>query len=239
MFNILEFKSHIAGSGYVPTNKYYVEFGSPRLMQRAAVNILGNQVTTSAMGQLLQFRAEAIRAPGIVVSASNNQRYGIGPVQQMPTTVNFTNISASFLADARGLVWGYFYQWLNTVFGFDEVISGSSQTTNYNTFRVNYKVDYVADITIRIFDHYGRAVSSILLVDAFPISMNDVSLAWDSTNQLKRITVSFSYRSWRMTTTDTNADQLAAVPVTPRPIYVPLNATVPSTTTVPVPRRVP
>jgi len=234
MFNINEFKSHIDGNGYVPTNKYYVEFGSPPLMQRASINILGNPVKVSSIGQLLQFRAEAIRAPGILVSTSNNQRYGIGPMQQMPTNVNFTNISASFLADARGLVWGYFYQWFNTIFGFDEVISTSGISSNYNTFRVNYKVDYVADITISVFDHSGKLVTSLTLIDAFPISMNDISLAWDSMNQLKRITVSFSYRSWKMNTTTTNADALSDTHIVPKTLYVPKYAEPPVVVAKPV-----
>jgi hypothetical protein len=229
MFNINEFKSHINSNGYVPTNKYYVEFGSPPLMQRSTININGNQVRLSDVGQLLQFRAESVRAPGIVVSTSNNQRYGFGPTQQVPTNVNFTNISASFLADARGLVWGYFYQWFNTIFGFDEVISTSGISSNYNTFRVNYKVDYVADITIKIYDHAGKMTTSLTLRDAFPISMNDISLAWDSTNQLKRITVSFSYRSWKMNGTDTNADSLSDTHITPKILNIPKYSALPTT----------
>ena len=227
MFDINEFKGNINNNGFVPTNRYYVEFNSPALMQRSTINVNGLAVKSADIGKLLQFRAESVRAPGIVVSTSQNQRYGFGPTQQMPTNVNFTNISVSFLADSRGLIWGYFYQWLNTVFGFDEVTTNPDVNADFNSFRVNYKVDYVSDMTIKIFDHGEKLVTSITLRDAFPISMNDVSLAWDANNQLKRITISFAYRSWKMNGTDTNADTLANVPITPKHLNIPRYSVVP------------
>ena len=221
MFNISEFKSYIGQTGYAPTNKFFVDIGIPPLMFKSSLNVNGSPVSPASIGKDLQMRAESARAPGILITTNNNQRYGMGPYQQVPNNVNFTNTSMTFLADSRGLVWSFFYQWFNTIFGFDEVISGSRESIDYNTFRVNYKEDYVSDIAIRVFDHAGKQVSAVQLIDAFPISMNDISLAWDSTNQLKRITVSFSYRSWKMLTTTTNADQLATVTTGAARIFIP------------------
>ena len=63
-------------------------------------------------------------------------------------------------------------------------------------------VDYVVDPKILIYDYDAVLSTSIQLIDAYPISMNEVNLSWSDNNQLMRITVSFAYRHWRITNAD-------------------------------------
>ena len=74
--------------------------------------------------------------------------------------------------------------------GWMELINPSS------TFIFKYKGDYVTDITVNQYDVTNTVSYSVNLVDAFPISVNQLDLDWSSTDYHK-LTVVFAFTYWK------------------------------------------
>jgi hypothetical protein len=146
-------------------------------------------------------------------------RYGYGPLQKFPYNANFTDTSMTFIADKDSLVWIFFYNWLNNVFAYSS--ADAPNTESYLNYRSNYMTDYAVDPKIHVYDSDGKLSTSVEMFDFYPISMNDISLGWGDNNQLKRITVTFTFRHWRftnVTTTDgsTKAPEPQKLVIPPR-----------------------
>ena len=218
MFNIQEFKSYIGETGVLPVNKFFVEIPTPRALAS----------TSTGISRELQFRAEAVRVPGIAIATTQVHRYGIGPIQKFPFNANFTDMSVSFIADKHSLIWKFFYKWLNNVFSYNETLpSGYGSGPDYNSYRSNYRIDYTVDMKVHIYDSDGEPSMSIEILDCFPVSMNDVELAWDNNNKLLNITVSFTFRDWRII--GTNMEDTSTVAAGNIPLLIPASGNVIST----------
>jgi hypothetical protein len=195
-FDIQQFKSYLGRTGYLPASRYYLEITTPDILKQSGGLIFaGQQFDARAFERDISFRAEALSAPGISISYDNINRYGVGPNQKFPYNAQFTDMSVTFLADKESLLWSFFYAWLNNIFQYSSADNGNGDFTSY---RANYMKDYATNISINIFDVDGSPSMFIKLVDAYPISMNEVRLAWDSTNQTMKITVTFTFRHWLM-----------------------------------------
>ena len=200
MFNLADFKGYLAKTGTLPTNRFAIEIPVPKVLFGAEVVVNNNRRPMPGFTEDLQFRAESITAPGVTLDMTNVNRYGIGPIQKFPFNANFTPVSIAFLADKDSLVWIFFYNWLNNIFSYSH--DDSNPSADFLRYRANYMVDYVVDPKILIYDYDAVLSTSIQLIDAYPISMNEVNLSWSDNNQLMRITVSFAYRHWRITNAD-------------------------------------
>jgi len=178
-FNIANFSAHINDLGTVQTNKFRVEIGRPRALPRANID------------QTYQYRASSVRIPGVNFDMQNTARYGVGPLQKFPTNVNFTDIDITFLDTGVNALWKYFTIWMNVIFDYTGQ-SGGSQAS----YSVEYKINYVADVNIYVYENSGNLVNKITLKDAFPVSLNDVSLSWSENNRLYEFTTRFTFKEW-------------------------------------------
>jgi hypothetical protein len=115
----------------------------------------------------------------------------VGPSQKFPTNVNFTDVDINFLDNNNNAFWKYFAKWMNGIFDYTGV-SGGSQPS----YKVEYKEYYQTDIQIFVFDNAGRQTNAIILKEAFPISLSDVSLSWSENNRLYEFSVRFSFKEW-------------------------------------------
>lgn len=220
-FNIQEFKGYIGKTGYLPVNRYVVELRVPPIMSGATIVEEGKETKFNQdFARDLSFRAESIRAPGIAISFDSVNRYGVGPIQKFPFNAQFTDISVNFLADKDSLVWKFFYAWLNNIFQYSNE-DGPNQ--DYTRYRLNYMKDYATDIYIHVYDVDGAVSTNIQLIDAYPISMNDVNLAWDANNQTMKITVTFTFRHWKLK--DVKVPNRATAPVPVAPLTITKKAT--------------
>jgi hypothetical protein len=117
----------------------------------------------------------------------------------MPHNVQFSDISMTFVADQEGTIYRYFYSWINQIVDFN----GSANFAGRSSYMLGYKDDYVTDIYIFVYDNYGNISKTITLYDAFPISMNEISLDWNATNTVMKINVNFSYKEWSVDNVNT------------------------------------
>jgi hypothetical protein len=180
-FNIQDFSSEIAKNGITQTNKFLVQFTPP--------SILRNQNIT----QMLSYRAESTHVPGVTFINQKVNRYGTGPTQNFPTNVQFSEVPISFIDDEKNTVWKYFYSWMN---GPVQFASGLKQGKTSGTYSTEYKSYYATDISIVIYNQIGQNITTVMLKEAFPVSVGDVSLSWSDNNSTFKVPISFSFTEW-------------------------------------------
>lgn len=196
IFDVSTFKSHISEFGTLPTSRFYMDISLPKVLLNCEQMMNDFQAENININELLRFRAEAVRgAPGVEILLSNINRYGIGPVQQLPYNVRFNNITITFLADKFSIVWSFFYSWLNGLFSYGHDNYPEADSARY---RVGYMDDYAVPAQLNVYDVDGKPSASIEFIDFYPIKMDDIALSWSDTNQAKRINVQFAFRHWRM-----------------------------------------
>jgi len=66
---------------------------------------------------------------------------------------------------------------------------------NYN-YNFRYKGDYVTTITVNQYNSQGELSYSVDLIDAYPVSMNQVDLDWSADGYVK-LNVTFAYTEWK------------------------------------------
>lgn len=203
-FNISEFNSNISNYGVLQPNKFLVYFAPPRSINNSIFSNIGNPLFNFGTQYLLQMRAEQARIPGINIQTVDNNRYGLGVVQRMPFNAQFTDTNVTFLSDAQGDIYKYFYSWFTSIVDFNGSASaefgGNLFASPQPSYTMGYKDDYVTDIYILVFDNAGNLAKQIVLYNAFPNTMNDINLDWGNTNSLMKITVGFSFKEWSMDT---------------------------------------
>ena len=97
--------------------------------------------------------------------------------------INHEPAGIAFIVDDDMQQKVFFDAWLNYI----------NPQYNYN-FR--YKGDYVTTVTINQYDVTGELSYSVDLIDAYPISMNQMDLDWASDGYHK-LSVTFAYTYWQ------------------------------------------
>lgn len=178
-FNIANFSAHINATGTVQTNKFMVELKSPLIFGRTEIS------------KIYHLRAKSVRIPGVNFDTQNTNRYGLGPQQKFPTNVVFSDIDITFLDTSNNALWKHFTHWMNGIFDYTGRIGG-----NEASYSMEYKKYYETEIKIYVYGNDGIQSNLIVLKEAFPISVNDVSLSWSENSKLYEFGVKFAYREW-------------------------------------------
>ena len=196
-FNIGEFKATLNRyGGVLRSNKFVVRMTPPPFIRDAGVS------------RDLEYFAEQATLPGVNLSSHDVRRYGYGPIEKRPIGHTFTDLSVTFIADGRGEMHRFFYNWLN-------FISPYNFDTSNSLYLMDYKIRYVTSLDIvtlneagvssinspgRVSDERGAFRSTAVTVrEAFPISLSDVQLNWSEMNNHARFTVQFAYVDWSYT----------------------------------------
>lgn len=137
----------------------------------------------SDMGTKLTLRCENTQMPGRTF-ATAERKIGSVPIQKLPYQTTYNDISMTFIVGGDMKEKLFFDQW-------QELMNPAS---NYN-FR--YKFDYTTEIAINQYDHQNNMVYRAVLIDAFPLAVNEMDLDWSSEGHHK-LTVLFGYSSWQL-----------------------------------------
>ena len=178
-FNISNFSAHLNRTGTLQTNKFIVRLAAPLVFGPTATDALN------------EYRANSVKIPGVNLDTQNVNRYGIGPQQKFPTNVTFTDIDITFVDTASNELWKRFASWMNQIFDYTGSAGGGQAQ-----YRTEYKKYYQTEITIFVFDNEGRQSNVLVLKEAFPNSLSDVSLSWSENNRLYEFTTRFAFREW-------------------------------------------
>jgi hypothetical protein len=194
-FSVKDFVSRLNNTGTLQTNKFNVLIRPPGRIGNAGVGNLSNH---------LIYRADSVRIPGVTIDPITSRRYGVGISEKTATNISFQDLSISFLEDAGGSVHKYFYKWFSSVFNF----TGTGTTSTFSgmpRYTAKYKDSYSTTIIIYVYDNTGKLVNEISILEAFPIAMGDINLAWAENNTLMKVNVSFAYSRWVHNVTSTTS----------------------------------
>ena len=109
-------------------------------------------------------------------------------VIKKPNEYLVDDVSMTFRITNDFYTWNYFNSWLDIIIERD--IIGSAH-------KVRYKTEYATEVIIRpIGQNHNVPAKAIRLVNAFPITLENVELSDDSQGTPSRCTVSFSYDDW-------------------------------------------
>jgi len=128
----------------------------------------------------LSYRCEVSQLPGRTLATVDRKTYG--PIEKMPYISTYNDIDLSFIVDGDMSIKYFFDAWLDLV--------NPKSTNNFN-----YKDDYSTSILINQYNVDNSLTYNVELIDAWPISVNQLDLDW-SNDGVHKLTVTFAYTKW-------------------------------------------
>jgi hypothetical protein len=130
----------------------------------------------------LTFRCEAAQLPSRTFTTTE-QRFGSNPVQKTPYHSSYNDLELTFIVSDDMSEKIFFDAWMEYI----------NPTYSYD---FNFKEEYTTTLVINQYDVMNKLSYSINLVDAYPISMNQLDLDWSS-NENHKLIVTFAYTHWQ------------------------------------------
>jgi hypothetical protein len=200
MFNASDFRAVINTQDVLRNNEFLVRFNLPFGMFQTEKG--PDNLNTM---RYIQWWCQAAELPGIQLITGQGTRYGYGGIEKRPYMPFYDDFQVTFISDADADNWQVMNDWISLVVGtnMSQGIIGQTHDVNiggaiqrYLPYELNYKTDYVTDINLQVFNSVGDQVKSVIIRDAYPISVGKVQLAWDDNNSYARIPVTFAYTDY-------------------------------------------
>lgn len=132
----------------------------------------------------LSLRCESTELPSRAL-ATLDRKIGSVPVQRFPYLSMYPDITMTFIVGGDMSEKLFFDAWM-------ELINPSSN------FNFKYKKDYCTEILIRQYDSSNNLTYNAMLIDAFPIAVNQLDVDW-ANDGYHKLTVVFAYTYWTNT----------------------------------------
>jgi len=130
----------------------------------------------------LSFRCENAQLPSRTF-ATLEQKFGSNPLEKYPYQTNYNELELTFIVSDDMSEKFFFDMWMEYI----------NPSYSYN---FKYKGDYVTDLQVTQYDVTNKASYSINVIDAYPISVNQLDLDW-SNSEYHKLTVVFAYTYWQ------------------------------------------
>ena len=198
-FNIQNFKENLNSYGYIKTNKFEVFVQAPKFMSNKTLRVNNRETNINDLNNLLRYRIEQVRIPGINLMSTDVVRYGIGTSVRTPYSAQFFDTTFSILVDRNTDLWDFWYNWLNGIFNFNgQEPNGNNifEGGRIPTYTTEYKENYATAMMIVLYNDTKEVVKTINLYDAFPTSIGQIPLAWNDTQDLMRLAISITYSNY-------------------------------------------
>lgn len=184
-FNIQNFKAILEGNkGLLHNNSFLVEFPRPAKLE-------------SETNKEMMFYCKSAPLPGIGILTSDVIQYGTGPIERKPYATVVNDAMMYFYVDGAKKVRTFFKDWVGLIINPNSKngMTGPNRR-NAQPYELAYKKDYQTDITITAFNKEGKAITKVVLIEAYPNYIGDVMLDWSDKNTLMMLPVSITYRDW-------------------------------------------
>ena len=185
MMNIQNLKSTISNyGGLAKASKFYVTITGRRRGGNAGFE------------RDAQFLCDTAVLPGISFQTTEVRQQGYGNVDKRPYMTMFQDISTIFLCDAKGEVINYFHSWFRGITNFNEAGGNSINNEGLRVNLFNYPEEYWATVEIHTLNDAGDEIIKYTLTRAYPLAIGEVSVAWDQTDTITKLPVTWAYNSW-------------------------------------------
>lgn len=169
MRSLHDFKSSFKGD-LAKVNRFDVEIPLPLTL-----------LTYVKTARNLLYRCEVANLPGRTFATMEQKTYG--PVEKYPYLSTYNDMDLTFIVDDDMSQKTLFDGWINFI------------NPSYNN-NMRYKENYATTLTINQYDVSNEKTYSVSLMDAYPISMNQLDLDWNGDGYHK-LTVTFAYTYWK------------------------------------------
>ena len=169
MRSLHDFKSSFKGD-LAKVNRFDVEIPLPLTL-----------LTYVKTARNLLYRCEVANLPGRTLATMEQKTYG--PVEKYPYLSTYNDMDLTFIVDDDMSQKTLFDGWINFI------------NPSYNN-NMRYKENYATTLTINQYDVSNEKTYSVSLMDAYPISMNQLDLDWNGDGYHK-LTVTFAYTYWK------------------------------------------
>ena len=178
--------------GFSRPSRYEILLLPPTGVRGSASN--GGDVTnifSKVMGEALgngtvrstSLRCEAISFPGRNLDTTPDTNI-YGPTREIVDGYSYAPINATFQCASDMREKTYFETWQRLAY-------------NPQTWSMGYYHDYVGTVQIYQLDENNKRRYGVELVEAFPKTIAEQALSYDSTNQINKVSITFSYRYWK------------------------------------------
>ena len=168
-FSISRFTAEVGRRGMSKPTMYFVEIPDPR-------SFGGIEQTASMYCCAAEFPSK-----NIMTTPFGVQAYTI----ETPYGLTFPDATMEFYVDSEFKVKSFFDGWQDLVF-----------IRNGDTYDVNYRENYVADIKINQLDAETQTVYTVTLFEAFPKTIHPMKLSYQNGNAFHTIAVTFTFATW-------------------------------------------
>ena len=181
-----QFVSMVRQDGLARSNHFTVEFVVPKFSsveQDRSLTIPGTSMKIpSPPGDVrnMVMMCHSVQLPG--VNMATVPVVSTGPSVEMPTGRNYGSLQTSFYVDSRYKDRAIFDRWLNNI--------QNPVSKNFMYFK-----DYVTPMVIGVFDRNGDLKYRMDIKNAYPKTIGDVQLSYDS-RELMKLDVTWLYTYW-------------------------------------------
>jgi len=179
-FNVNQMIKRGLESGVAKTSHFEVQIVPPR-----ALGVDSNR------DELLLYRADSVEIPGRT-ALTIDQRFTVnGPINKVPYAQVYPDVTVTFLLSEDFREKEYIDNWMSKMMDTRPGIDSFGSETG--AFNVKYFDDYKSTINIKQFDMNGTLRTTTKLIDAYPIILNGVQMAWGD-DSLAKISCQFTLR---------------------------------------------
>jgi hypothetical protein len=120
-----------------------------------------------------------VQLPGRVLDVIDTNQDQV--VHAMVNGSTFDPITMQFIVTPSQKERQFFLDWMN-------------KANNMETNKFGFYDDYVSNIIVKIYNRQGEMASVVEVVEAFPVRVSEMSMSYDSNNQLAVFDVTFRYK---------------------------------------------
>lgn len=187
-FNVSEFTSQISKrGGLTRNNRFAVRFTSPPALAGRS-NVVRD----------IEYWCEAINIPGYQLMTHNVNRWTYGVTEKRPFAPMFPQLQLQFLIDNDNSIVDLFEAWMQGIIphNTENGINQQQSASGIVPYEVTYKEDYVTDLNLYVYSESGKIIRQIVCKEAFPVHVQDIPFAWNQTNDIAKMTVTFDFLDW-------------------------------------------
>lgn len=151
--NINEFKSAVHKYDLERPHLFEVGFSIPNIFKISNLRPGEGEafINKTENGKLLTLFCKSANLPGVNISTAETIRYGIGPSIKMPVRGSLNDISMTFLNDSNSFVYGFFFLWMDLIYGQTNRQSNNGVPGRSGSYQFPFKKDYQTDMIITMY----------------------------------------------------------------------------------------
>jgi len=159
--------------------------------------------------QDLPFLCDTANIPGVSFITDEVRHKGYGLIERRPVQTNFEEFDVIIIGDGQGAVIDFIQRWLLLVNNFTGERETSAQGVGSETF--NYPEEYWGTLELHLYNIANQNYQTFTMHKAFPLAIGAVQVGWEQVDSLMRIPVSFAYRSYTSSTTESLTSQASPI----------------------------